>query len=106
MLTEEHGVALSGPSAIRAASVTFAAFLLVGSVPLLTFVFDHFAVSIASPFFWSSMLTGVAFFLTGALKSRFVEQSWLSAGLETLAVGGAAAALSYVVGLLLGGLAR
>lgn len=106
MLTDEHGVSLSGPSAIRAASVTFAAFLLVGSVPLLTFVFDHVGMSIDNPFFWSATLTGIAFFLTGALKSRFVEQSWLSAGLETLAVGGSAAVLSYVVGALLGGLAR
>jgi len=106
MLTEEHGVPLSGASAIRAASVTFVAFLLVGSVPLLTFVFEYFGLSVGSPFFWSATLTGIAFFLTGALKSRFVEQSWLSAGLETLVVGGSAAALSYVVGVLLGGLAR
>ena len=106
MLTEEHGVPLTGPSAIRAALVTFAAFLLVGAVPLLTFVFDYFGMSMDDPFFWSATFTGVAFLLTGALKSRFVEQSWFSAGLETLAVGGSAAVLSYVVGALLGGLAR
>ncbi|MDA1236550.1 MAG: VIT1/CCC1 transporter family protein [Acidobacteria bacterium] len=106
MLTEEHGVPLTGPSAIRAALVTFAAFLLVGAIPLLTFLFDYFGMSMDDPFFWSATLTGVAFFLTGALKCRFVEQSWVSAGLETLAVGGSAAALSYVVGALLGGLAR
>jgi VIT1/CCC1 family predicted Fe2+/Mn2+ transporter len=106
MLTEEHGVPLSGPSAIRAASVTFAAFLLVGSVPLLTFVLDYLGMNVSNPFGWSVALTGVAFFLTGGLKSRFVEQSWLFAGLETLAVGGSAAGLSYVVGALLGGLAR
>jgi VIT1/CCC1 family predicted Fe2+/Mn2+ transporter len=106
MLTDEHGVSLYGPSAIRAAAVTFAAFVLVGTVPLLTFVFDYFGMSVSSPFFWSATLTGIAFFLTGALKSRFVEQAWWSAGLETLTVGGSAAVLSYVVGALLGGLAR
>jgi VIT1/CCC1 family predicted Fe2+/Mn2+ transporter len=86
--------------------VTFAAFLLVGSVPLLTFVFNYFGMSVDSPFFWSATLTGIAFFLTGALKSRFVEQSWFFAGLETLAIGGSAAVLAYVVGALLGDLAR
>jgi vacuolar iron transporter family protein len=106
MLTDEHGVSLTGPSAIRAALVTFAAFLLVGAVPLLTFVFDYMGMNVADPFFWSATFTGVAFFLTGALKSRFVEQSWLPAGLETLTVGGSAAALSYLVGALLGDLVR
>ena len=106
MLTEEHGVSLSGPSPVRAALVTFAAFLLVGAIPLLSFVFDHLGTNVENPFFWSATFTGISFFLTGALKSRFVEQSWLSAGLETLAVGGSAAGLSYVVGALLGDLAR
>lgn len=106
MLTDEYGVSLYGPSAARAASVTFAAFVLVGTVPLLTFVLAYLGMNISNPFLWSAALTGIAFFLTGALKSRFVEQSWLSAGLETLVVGGAAATLSYVVGSLLGGLAR
>lgn len=106
MLTDEHGVSLHGPSAIRAASVTFAAFVLVGTVPLLTFVFEYFGTSVANPFLWSAILTGIAFFLTGALKARFVEQSWLLAGLETFAVGGSAAALSYAVGALLGAVTR
>lgn len=104
MLTEEHGVPLTGPSALRAAAITFGAFVAVGSVPLLSFALQYLGAGPGNPFLWSTGLTLTAFFVTGALKSRFVEQSWLLAGLETLVVGGAAAALSYGVGVLLSGL--
>ncbi|HEX6023670.1 MAG TPA: VIT1/CCC1 transporter family protein, partial [Solirubrobacter sp.] len=53
---------------------------------------------VASPFAWSAALTGVAFVTVGGLKARVVDTSFWRSGLETLAIGGVAAVLAYVVG--------
>ncbi|MDA8015801.1 MAG: VIT1/CCC1 transporter family protein, partial [Thermoanaerobaculia bacterium] len=107
MLREELGLSLERTNAYKASMATFIAFVLVGSLPLLTFIYQFVAPEssrLAHPFFWSSVLTGVAFFLVGAAKSRVVGQRWWWAGFETLAMGGAAASLAYGVGALLRGL--
>lgn len=105
MLQEEYGLSLDRPNPVRAAVVTFLAFISIGVLPLMAFV-AHYVLangSDASPFLWSTILTGAAFFCVGAIKSRFVADRWYWSGLETLFVGGVAAALAYGVGVLLHG---
>ena len=104
MMTEELGYGADSGNPFRAATSTFAAFLVIGSIPLAVYLID-LAVpgEIASPFAWSAALTAVAFFVVGALKARVVSQRWWRAGAETLAVGGSAAVLAYVVGAVLEG---
>jgi len=104
MLREELGIAPEIRSARKAALFTFIAFVLFGLIPLLPYIYEMITKN-KPPYVLpiSVALTGIALFMIGALKSRFVQQTWMRAGLETLAVGGSAATLAYLVGVLLKG---
>jgi VIT1/CCC1 family predicted Fe2+/Mn2+ transporter len=102
MLQEEHGLALEITSPWRAGLSTLVAFIGVGFLPLVPFCVEALQPgSLGNLFFWSALTTAAAFFATGAMKSRFVGGRWVLAGLETLIVGGSAAALAYAVGMAL-----
>jgi VIT1/CCC1 family predicted Fe2+/Mn2+ transporter len=106
MMSEELGFGATEPNEYRAALATLAAFLLVGSLPLLVFVYDAAAPGdVARAFTWSALMTAVAFLVVGSMKSRFVDQAGWRAALETLMVGGLAAVLAYAAGALLQGIA-
>lgn len=105
MLTDEHGLTLGGPDPLKAALMTFVAFLVIGLVPLIPFVVQYSVNLPVTAYSLSSWLTAIAFFAIGAVKSRFVDQHWSIAGLESLSIGGSAAALAYLVGMLLKGVA-
>jgi VIT1/CCC1 family predicted Fe2+/Mn2+ transporter len=103
MLKDEHGIALTGPSSLRSAAATFVAFLVVGLLPVLPFLIAASGRPLPGNLYvWSTILTGAAFFAVGAFKSRFVDQSWLTAGVQTLLVASAAAGLAYACGAWLG----
>ncbi|MGI9427310.1 MAG: VIT1/CCC1 transporter family protein [Bythopirellula sp.] len=103
MLVEELGLSLKGPSPMRAAVTTLVAFVLVGLIPLIAFIYNYLLPgTLHNPYLASTILTALAFFLVGATKSWFVDESWYRAGTETLLIGGGAAALAYAAGLLLG----
>lgn len=104
MLTEELGLALHGPSPLRAALVTFGAFFAVGLIPLLPFL-AGLPVDDGGLFALSAAATGLAFFGVGTLKGRLLDRPPLFAGLRTLAIGSGAALLAYAAGVVLRGLA-
>jgi VIT1/CCC1 family predicted Fe2+/Mn2+ transporter len=105
MLQEEHGVQLTGPRPLSAATATFIAFLVVGAIPLLPFVADELtAGDVDSPFVWSAILTGAAFLAVGAAKGVTLGVRVSRSAFETLAVGGVAAAAAWIVGYVLRGI--
>ncbi|QDT16663.1 VIT family protein [Alienimonas californiensis] len=99
------------PNPLRAALVTFVAFAAAGAVPLLPYALGPVLpyalgpVAGRNPAPLSAGLTAATFFGIGAGKALFVRTRWWLAGLESLAIGGAAAALAYYCGALLAGLA-
>jgi len=96
MMTEEHGLPPISRSPGRAALTTFLAFLACGSIPLIPFVLGLPATVEAS-----TLMTGLTFFSIGSMRSRWSPAPWWRAGLETFAIGIAAAAMAYAVGLIL-----
>lgn len=94
MLTEELGLPLDGPTPWKAGVVTFVAFCIAGSVPILPFLLMNFS----SAFITSSIAAGMVFFLVGLFKGQILGESKLRAGTETLFSGAGAAILAYLVG--------
>lgn len=99
MLTEELGLQLEGKNPLRAGLATFLAFLAVGAVPLLPFLWP--ALEQPRAFAASGILTATAFFTVGLIKGRLVRHAPLRSALSTVATGGSAASVAYLVGWLL-----
>ena len=106
MMSEELGFAAVEHSPARAGFATFVAFLVVGAIPLMSYLINlAFPDTISDPFLVSIVLTGLAFLMVGALKAAVVGQGVFRGSVETVVLGGIAAGLAFVVGRLLEGVA-
>lgn len=104
MMSEELGYGNDIESPLKAAFATFSAFVIVGVLPLLSFLMNLVSPGlVAHPFVISGVLTGLGFAVVGIVKSRVVHQPWWKGGFQTLALGSAAAAVAYLVGAILEG---
>lgn len=105
MMREELGLIEDSSRPRDTAVTTFAAFNAVGLIPLLPFVamfaIGSSVVSVIDAFTYSVIFTGAAFFLIGIVKGRVVQKPLLRSGLNTLLIGGIAAAVAFAVGYLL-----
>jgi VIT1/CCC1 family predicted Fe2+/Mn2+ transporter len=88
------------------AIVTFAAFVLMGLIPLLPFVLAAiFALTSSTAVILSCLATIIAFALIGAGKAYVTDKTPVRAVIETVLIGGIAAVIAFGVGYLLRGLA-
>ena len=98
MLTEEWGLQLNPPDPRRAAISTFVAFVLVGLIPLAPLFFKGW-ISAETIFTACGVLTMATFAVVGWINGWLNDRSPWRCCWETMLVGGAAAALAYVVGV-------
>jgi vacuolar iron transporter family protein len=86
----------------KTALMTFISFVLIGFIPLLSFVAALFIPSLVGrEFKISIILTGVAFVFIGFERVRLSNTGLARSVLQTLFVGGAAAFISYYIGFFL-----
>ena len=95
---EELGVNPSEqPSPWTAAISSFLCFSVGALIPLLPYL-------LGTTTLWPALVSGgVGLFLAGALVARFTRRRWFTSGLRQLLLGAAAAAATYLIGMLIGG---
>ena len=86
----------------KTALVTFVSFLVVGFIPLLSFVIAPFSEAIKSnQFTLSFVLTGLALITVGFVKGKVTRKNKLKSSIETLLIGGFASLIAFLTGYLL-----
>src|SRR3989344_4916615 len=91
-----------GKHPFKTASATFVSFVLIGFIPLLSFVLSLFVPSIGkNVFLYSIILTALALLFVGSVKAEIVKKPIFRSALETLIIGGIAAAFAFAVGFFL-----
>lgn len=84
------------PSPYVAAGSSFAAFAAGAFVPVMPYLFG------ARSLLWPLILSALGLFGSGSAVSRFTQRSAVYSGLRQLVLGGVAAAITFVVGSLIG----
>lgn len=101
MMKEELEMLKDGKSPLAVGAVTFSSFILIGLIPLATYVWDYLFQTENDRFLLACVFTSLAFLGIGFLKTYVTETGKLKGMLETWLLGAIAAALSYFVGDLL-----
>ena len=88
-------------NAQKTALATFIVFILIGFIPLISFVLAVITKNnylISNQFFLSFVLTAISLFVIGYFKGEVTGKHKLFSSLETLTIGGIAAAVAFLVG--------
>ena len=91
----------------KTATVTFFSFIIMGFIPLFSFVFaagTQNPALIKNQFVYSFLLTGLALFVIGWLKGIVTKKHKLKSAIQTFLIGGIAAFLAFLAGYLIKGI--
>lgn len=88
-------------SPLKIGFTTYLSFIAIGLIPLTVYVWDLIVGFPGHLFFWTSILTSLAFILIGFLKTYITQTSKLKGVSETLILGMIAATVAYYVGDIL-----
>ena len=91
----DEGIVERHTNPLTAALITFVSFVVAGLVPLLPYVVFR---GDGSVFFFTAIVTGLALFLAGALRSHFTHRGFMVSGAEMLIIGGIAAGIAFTLG--------
>lgn len=106
MMKDELEMMEETRSPFKIALTTYISFIVIGIVPLLIYVTDFIMETTLNLFLYSSIFTGIAFIIIGAMKAYINETSLLKAIAETLILGAVAAIASYFVGDIIESIVR
>jgi vacuolar iron transporter family protein len=81
---------------IKTASATFFSFLIIGFIPLISFI-----LPLQNQFTLSIILTGIALLIVGGVRGQIVGKNTLKSSLQTLLIGGLAASIAFAIGYLI-----
>ena len=107
MMMEELGIIEAGKNPVKAGSVTFVSFFIAGLIPLSVYIISIFIPALQNiTLVLTIVVTAIAVFIIGSLRSVIIEKKWWIAGFEMLFVSAIAASAAFGIGHLLGGLIK
>ncbi len=102
MMMEELGLLESSKSPWKTAGMTYFGFLIIGIIPLMSYMLSYFFPMFQrNTFTIAVLMTVAALFIIGAVKRYVTKKNIWVSSLETLFIGGAAAVIAYFIGFFL-----
>lgn len=99
MMLEEHGLILDGGSKpLLKGTITFVAFVIFGSIPLLPYLFG---IERTLRFQTAIISTIIALVILGLTRSYVTKERLLRGPIEVVSVGALGAIVAYIIGVLL-----
>ncbi len=101
IMKEEMEIIPEQKSPFWIGATTYMAFILIGIIPLLLYVYDYFFHFSGNIFISTCLFTSLGFIFVGILKTYITETNTLKGISETLILGATAAGVAYLLGFVL-----